>query len=348
MVPMAMIDLTSRPKTVTVRTGANVLAASLLLCISILLNAASLQAQGGGGTVPTPSDDSTSVPLDPMLITLGPEEWRIGVYFGINLNRYSADNITGMAGVPSCCPGYDGGNGFGLAFGGLIQYPVNDLLSIGGRIYLQTYNGALIDEETETVDGGGFAETAVLEHRIDADIWSVALEPIVGVNVTDELKIFGGLRGDVIVKKHFSQRERILSPGDISFENDRTERMVFEGQIPRQTSMQGSILGGASYDFEFGDEGQFVLSPEVSFWYGLSPVVEDESWKIHGARFAVSAQFLRFADPEEEELGILSREIERRKAEIARLKAAEETRLVELPVSDEMKGRTSPGTGSGG
>src|SRR5690606_34597777 len=160
-------------------------------------------------------------------------------------NSYSADNMRGLPDVPSCCPGYNSGRGVGVAIGGLLEFPFNGRVSIGTRLYLETYNGALIDEETETVDAGGFAETAVFQHRIDADIWAAAVEPIVVVDLTRELKLFGGLRGDVIARKRFSQKERIIAPEGISFENNLAERMLFEGQIPNQTSMHGSILAGA-------------------------------------------------------------------------------------------------------
>lgn len=293
-----MIELTPRSTTVCNRLGVTIFAVSFFLCLSFFLGTASVHAQDRADLIAV---DSVLVPFDSLAAYPELEDWRLGVYFGVNINSYSANNMKGLPDVPSCCPGYNNGRGIGVAIGGLLEFPLSTSVSIGTRLYLETYNGALIDEESETVDAGGFAETAIFQHRIDADIWAVAVEPVVVVDLTRDFKVFGGLRGDVIAKKRFSQKEILIAPEGISFENDLTERMLFEGQIPRQTSIHGSVVAGARYDFDFGTDGNFVISPEVSLWYGLSPVVSNESWKIHGLRFAISGQFLRFSSPEEYE-----------------------------------------------
>ncbi len=332
-----MIELISRPFVVSCRRGANLFVASLLLGISFFLATASTRAQGGTDTAPA---DTAAVPFDTLGAYPELEDWRLGVYFGVNLNRYGADNMRGLPDVPTCCPAYNSGGGVGMAIGGLMEMPLSGRVAIGTRLYLETYNGALVAEESQTVAAGGFAETAVFQHRIDADIWAVAIEPVVVVDLGGEFKLFGGVRGDVIARKRYRQEERLIASEGIRFENDLTTRMQFEGQIPQQTSMHGSILAGARYDIALGENGEFVISPEVSFWYGLTPVVSDGSWKIHGLRFAVSGQFLRFPsfddyDDEayEDEWGV---------------DPATKYGPVELPVSDEKEGGRNPGTGSGG
>ena len=229
-----------------------------------------------------------------------PERWRLGVFFSFNLNSYVANNMSGLPGVPNCCPGYEGGNGVGVAVGGLFEYPFDKRFSLGARLYLATYNGALKDEEYTTVDVNGMAADAIFEHRINADIWTVAIEPVAMFNVTPDFSIFAGLRGDYAFKKNFHQQERILSPDEIVYDdNGSKERLTFEGEIPDATSFYGSVVAGASYDIKLGKADEWVISPEVMLWYGPTPIMADESWKINGLRLGISGQFLKLVTPED-------------------------------------------------
>lgn len=269
--------------------------ATCCLFLPSFLGNDTLQAQGASDT----TGIETAPSRDSAIFRTYPERWRLGVFFGVNLNNYTANNLQGLPGFPSCCPGYEGGSGVGIVAGGLVEYPFTNLFSLGARLYLATYNGALKDEEVTTVDVNGFAETAIFEHRINADIWTVAIEPVAMFNVTPEFSVFAGLRGDYAFKKDFHQQERILSPDDILYENNSQERLTFEGELPDAASFYGSIVAGASYDIEIGEKGEWVVSPEVSFWYGPTPVIANESWKIHGLRLGISGQFLRLVSLED-------------------------------------------------
>ncbi len=271
-----------------------------LLFLALLLFAG-LPGEAGAqittGSEPDGTTDSTMA-LD---TAMQQEAWRVGIYIGLNRSIYSADNLQGMPGVPNCCPGFNSGGGLGLAVGAIAETPLNDWLNFGGRFYVNTYNGALIHEESEIVDDEGFATEAIFEHRIDADIWAVSIEPVLLFDIDENAKLFTGLRGDVIVRKLFEQKETILQPSTIVYENGTTSRLEFDGQIPNGTSFQGAIVLGARYDFYIDSDDEWVISPEISGWYSPTPVIENESWKIHGLRVALIAQHLHY-DQEEKAL----------------------------------------------
>ncbi len=274
----------------------------MLIALALLLlvgSALQSSAQTTTGSDPEISADSSmTVGLDS---TMRVEAWRAGIYLGLNRTIYSADNMQGLPGVPNCCPGFNSGGGIGIAAGAMAETPLNEWLAVGGRLYVNTYNGALIHEESEIVDDEGFATEAIFEHRIDADIWAVSIEPVIVFDLEDELKLFTGLRGDVIVRKLFDQKETILQPSNLVFENGKTTRLEFDGTVPNGTSFHGSIILGARYDFYIDSDDEWVISPEISGWYSPTPVVENESWKIHGIRLALIAQYLRY-DQEEKML----------------------------------------------
>ncbi len=275
---------------------------SMLIALALLLlvgSAFQSSAQTTTGSDPEISADSSmTVGLDS---TMRVEAWRAGIYLGLNRTIYSADNMLGLPGVPNCCSGFNSGGGIGIAAGAMAETPLNEWLAVGGRLYVNTYNGALIYEESEIVDDEGFATEAIFEHRIDADIWTVSIEPVIVFDLEDQLKLFTGLRGDVIVRKLFDQKETILQPSNLVFENGKTTRLEFDGTVPNGTSFHGSIILGARYDFYIDSDDEWVISPEISGWYSPTRVVENESWKIHGIRLALIAQYLRY-DQEEKML----------------------------------------------
>lgn len=279
--------------------------ASLLGGLLILVGGTELRAQASGetpgGEAKSPTDSTLALSGDSLRKS---ESWRAGIYLGLNRNIYTADDLKGLPGIPNCCPGFSEGGGLGLAVGAMAEMPINDWFAVGGRLYINTYNGALVHEETVVVDDEGFATEAIFQHRIDTDIWATSIEPVLVFGVGDEAKLFTGLRGDVVVRKLFKQEERILEPETIVFENGRNVRMEYEGTIPNGTSFQGSVVLGLRYDIYVDDQRQWVISPEVSGWYSLSPVVADESWKNHGIRIAFIGQYLRYEQEEKMPEGI--------------------------------------------
>ena len=264
----------------------------------MLMQSTEVRCQTPGAESRSSADSSARLLPASLYGTMRKEAWRAGVYLGLNFNIYTADELKGMPGVPNCCPGFNGGNGIGIAAGGLAETPLNDWFSVGGRLYLSTYNGALTDTEGEVVDDAGSAADAVFEHRIDAEIWGVAIEPIGLFEVAEDVKVFGGVRGDVILRKLFSQREEILEPSNIVYENGRRIRLEYSGSVPNGTSFQGSVVAGVRYDVHLGEHREWVVAPELSAWYSPTPVIREESWKAHGVRLAVSGQYLRYEQEE--------------------------------------------------
>ena len=284
------------PVDITKLTRAIGLTVAIALLSGLLVMPSEVKSQtpGGDGKV----DSLARLAAETTYGTRRLEAWRAGVYLGLNFNIYTADNMRGMPGVPNCCPGFNSGGGLGIAAGGLAETPVNEWFSVGGRLYLSTYNGALTDQEGEVVDDGGAAADAIFEHRIDADIWSAAIEPIGLFEVAEDVKVFAGVRGDLILRKLFAQKEEILEPSDIAYENGSRTRLEYSGAVPNGTSFQGAIVAGIRYDIYVGESREWVVAPELSGWYSPTPVIQAESWRTHGVRLAVSGQYIRYEQEE--------------------------------------------------
>ena len=108
------------------------------------------------------------------------EEALPGILYGLfgdyNLVRHDA-GFSSLPGVPNCCSEFEQGSGTGLTIGGLFELPLGNAFGLGLRAAYSSGRARLLGLEQSTVMVAGKAVPAVFEHRIDATIASIGLEP---------------------------------------------------------------------------------------------------------------------------------------------------------------------------
>ncbi|MGE3802138.1 MAG: outer membrane beta-barrel protein [Candidatus Kapaibacterium sp.] len=216
--------------------------------------------------------------------------WRVGLLTALQFNRYDV-SFSKLPGVPSCCPEYRGGGGIGVAVGGTFELPLDTQWSLGGRISYSNFSGSVQTEESQLVYDGTRSVEATLEHQIDASLSRLTIEPFALFYPIQSLRLFSGSRIGVGLGSHFTQTERILSPGNIRFENDRRFRNEFSGTIPNASSIGIDLLLGLGYELPWKGIDGVTFAPEISGWYGLTKVAEGVDWSIHGVRVGVSVLY---------------------------------------------------------
>ena len=235
------------------------------------------------------------------------ELWRAGGFLGIHRNVYKADDIKGLPDVPSCCPEYSTGGGFGVVIGATAGLPAGEQFDLNFRVGYSTYSGQLRSLESEIVDvnpvGSDSARLALatFEHTIDAELHGLSLESFLSFRATPRLFLSAGLRGDFLVRTWFHQKEFLASPEGITFENGKRTRQEFEGDIPRAQNLQGALVANVRYEFPMNPDKNIVLAPEISGWYALTNVVDNLPWGAHGLRAGISLQYLHLPQPEVQE-----------------------------------------------
>lgn len=271
--------------------------AFIVVAASVVSLASAVQSFAQGPRVP---DDSSRISSKTTTETIKDpvELWRAGIYAGMNRNIYSADRISGLPTVPSCCPSYSSGGGFGAVLGWTGSLPLGGNWGLNLRVAYNSYGGSFRTEELETVDANHERVLATFEHTIEALVRGVSVESQASYKIYPRLFASAGFRGDFLLEKWFYQREFLASPQGITYENGKRTRMEFEGNIPQANSLLGAVTAGLRYDLPLSRRGDIVLSPELSAWYGLSDVVKDLPWGIHGIRVGVSLQFIRLRWPE--------------------------------------------------
>lgn len=250
-------------------------------------------AQGPDAPASTSVRTADSIPSPELL-----ELWRAGGFLGIHRNVYAADDISGLPELPSCCPSYSSGGGFGVVIGLTAGLPIDNKWGLHWRGAFSTYSGVLRTEELEVVNVGpnGIDSSrialATFEHTIDAQLQALSLESFLSFRAYPRLFFSAGLRGDFLVKKWFHQKEFLASPEGIVFENGTRTRFEYEGEIAGSNTLQGAIVGSLRYEFPLNPDKNIVLAPELSGWYALTDIVENLPWGAHGLRVGLSLQYL--------------------------------------------------------
>src|SRR3989339_32995 len=219
----------------------------------------------------------------------------IGLYFDYHLNIHNA-NFQKLPGIDNCCPKFESGSGTGLFIGGFFEYSFLPSLSGTLRLGYNSMSSLLKATEQEYISQGGSGVLGVIEHKIDASLSAISIQPIINYYITDQFKISGGLSADLMLTKQFSQSEEIIQPkGQVSFIDTLTGlpsgeyiRNRKDSIIPDASSLVMSLYGGISYEFQLNKSRSLLLIPELSFTYGLTPFVNNLTWSANTAKLGLS------------------------------------------------------------
>lgn len=266
----------------------------IVVALTVVCAVRCSHAQGVDSTLITPIDSAT--PGSPH--AAGPKElWRAGLYLGAGQNLHMARGIPGLPGIPSCCPSYEQGSGSHFVAGLLGELPVTSTLRVGWDLIIGSYSGSLVTTQEEEVNADRQLVIATFEHTLSASLLGVGLETYIGYDVTRNLKVTAGLNGSYLLNRSFSQQELLASPEGITFENGKRTRLEFEGDVDQASPLSFAVAARVRYDLPITPDRTWVIAPEICAWYGLTPVIEDVPWTVHGVRIGVSLQRVKYFIP---------------------------------------------------
>lgn len=211
-------------------------------------------------------------------------------------------NFSSLPGIPSCCPGYTDGNGFGFALGGAYELPLGEKLVGIGRLLFAGYGGTLEVEEIAFVSAERDTAEATILHTIEESRTALALETMIGYTLVDRLTLVGGLRTDLFLSGSATQEERIVEPSTIRFQGTgQVVRNTYDGELPEMNGLHVSIAAGLRYELPITSDESILLAPEILVWNDFVPVVADREWSTRGLRVGLNLLFNRFVEPERQE-----------------------------------------------
>lgn len=220
------------------------------------------------------------------------ELWRVGGLFGAGPLDYNAD-MSSLPGIPSCCPGYEDGSGTFYTIGGAFELPLATDIFFNTRLVFANFSGTLSATEERLVTRNMDTATATIGHSIELSQPAFLFEELIGWRPIDRFRVLAGIRADFMVGGSFHQKEEIVTPDDIRFENDSRVRLEIESDIPREQRANVAFMAGLRYDLPLQSDGSLVLSPELFYWHGVSNLVAARQLTMSGIRIGIGVSWVR-------------------------------------------------------
>lgn len=221
----------------------------------------------------------------------GVELFRLGGGVGGSLLDYDA-SFSSLPGVPSCCPGYEDGGGTSFDLGVGFEVPLIERFRLLSRLRFTLTSGELEAEESALIRSGDDTLRARFLHTIELDQPALQIEELIGFAPLRSIRILGGVRLDLMIGGDFHQREEILSPEDIRYENDLRTRMTYEGDIPEESGVGISLVGGVTGDIVLNRDRTLIIAPEILYAYGMSDLISSRSLRSSGLRIGLNLMWV--------------------------------------------------------
>ena len=228
----------------------------------------------------------------------GPEEvWRAGAFVLLGRTLHTAEKITGLPGVPNCCDGFYNGSGATWEIGLLAELPIEGALRAGFRLGVSSYDGQLTRLIEEEVNADRSLVVATFEHSVTSSSFGLDIEPYLAYSPLKNLTARLGFGGEFLLSQSLSQVERLLEPEGITYSNGRRTRLEFSGEVEEANQMFMTVRAGVRYDLGLNRDNTWMIAPELVAWYGLTDMIEDTPWKVHGIRLGASLQRVSWKIP---------------------------------------------------
>lgn len=228
---------------------------------------------------------------------------RYGMFGGYSINQHTAD-FRALPGVPNCCPQFERGSGGGILAGLLAEFPLSSSILFSLRANYVTHNALLSTREPVRVIVNGTGRDGAFEHKVDATLSSIGLEPGLGIRLFEGMFLTVGARGAMYLAKDYAQEERIIDPADAGTfldaeGNDSRSRVrnVNAGELPDAASILVQGTAGLGYELKLNSRGTMLLVPEISYAMSFTDVVKDVRWKANGLRAGLALKYSPVPEP---------------------------------------------------
>lgn len=216
----------------------------------------------------------------------------VGGFGSLNLSMAQA-NFTQLPNVPDCNAIYRSGSGIGPSFGVFYEMPLANSFSIMLRGVYSIYGEKLTSNEQSPILINGTETPAVIEHSIQATLGMVGLQPMASYYLSPALSIRIGGEIGWVIQSSFSQIETLTQPTTTGkFENGLRTRNLQSGKIPNANTVVASLVGGISYHLPLNRTNTLQAVPELSYSFGLTPVIKNFSWSVNAFRGGIAIRYI--------------------------------------------------------
>lgn len=211
--------------------------------------------------------------------------------FGISggfIGTYHDAEFSAIPDYPTCCPEFRAGYGLSFEFNTFFSIPIT--LKIAAQLNggLSIFRGSLIrrEDNASILQPDGSIITGIIEHRLRTDIEYITVSPTIRVfPLSAPLYFLLGPKIGYTVSNSFSYEEVLVQPSNVSFENGSPVRNQQSGSIHQITPWFTGITIGSGYSLPLSRT--IRLTPEISYTYPLTTVIQDSLWKVHGLQLTI-------------------------------------------------------------
>ncbi len=212
----------------------------------------------------------------------------------VNITRnYGKANFQQLPGVASCCPKFSNGEGNGFGVGMELSYPLPYNFSTGLGIGYFIFDNKLIAPEYKLIRIDNAPFMAKIEHIIDARISDIGFSPFISYNPFGGLHLKAGVHLGVLVQNKFYQWEELIEPAGRGVFEDTGSRIRNDtsGTIPNSQTVLTGLSLGMSYDLNLSKNASFIVSPTISYLFGMSNISKNLDWKIDAMLFGLEMKY---------------------------------------------------------
>lgn len=256
----------------------------------ILLSACLLGIVGATTSLAQDDDEQLKTPerrraqVDPAIALR--EVMSIGAHVGLGFVNHAA-TFSGLPGVPTCCPEFDGGSGTGIVAGLEAMLPIADDWRLMARVSFQGLGGTFETMEPTTIRMGNQAVETAFRHTFDATLSMLAIEPALEWRIAGGLGVVAGGRVGFVSGGTYKQTEELGDPSiPYVFLNGRAVFAERNGNLEDIASMQIGLLVALRYHLNVG--GNVSIAPEVAYAPNFSDLRNDFAWKASSLRIGAT------------------------------------------------------------
>lgn len=220
-------------------------------------------------------------------------KFRWGGFFNYGLNLNNADFVH-LPNTFSCCANYGWAITPGFSLGALVEIPFTQEFRLGLRGGFNQMNTKHTVAKKTIFIRDGVPFDGEVEHLLDARLAGISIDVLPTYRVWKNLFVDAGAKLTLLVHDKFKQIETIKSPNDPNIyfeENGLKYRNYYHGDIPDLNAMLIHASIGAHYDFTLGSKKSWIISPEVSYSFGLNSLVSGVDWSSHLVRGGISIKY---------------------------------------------------------
>lgn len=204
-------------------------------------------------------------------------------------------HMTGFSRIPeeeNCCPEFTGGQGslFGLS----AQYlaPLSTSLGIDVRVGYYASGVDLATTESQTLFDRGVRVPATIQHELNVAHAMLGLDVLGRYTLSKQMFLLGGLTMGYNLSGTYSQAERLLTPGNATFENNQRLRNQRNGDLESLSGVYLGLTTGLSFDLPLNADNTAFISPELLISISPTNLLQETSWLIQRARAGIAISFV--------------------------------------------------------